>query len=73
MPAVDHFLKVHRGEHVNMHFDRGHAAGMVQDDLVQRTAGAGAGSSVFGVGFFADHGPGRRCDHCGADDHGEKE
>lgn len=56
-----------------MHFDRGHAAGMVQDDLVQRTAGAGAGSSVFGVGFFADHGPWRRYDRSGADDHGEEE
>jgi len=41
-----------------MHLDRGHAAGVINDDLVQRTAGAGAGASVLGVGLFADYGPG---------------
>jgi hypothetical protein len=38
-----------------MHFHRGDATRVIDHDLVQRTAGAGAGSSVFGVSFFADY------------------
>jgi hypothetical protein len=38
-----------------MHFDRGDATRVVDYDLVQRTAGARAGPSVFGVRLFTDH------------------
>jgi hypothetical protein len=38
-----------------MHLHRGYPSRVVYDDLVQRTAGAGAGPSVLGVRFLADH------------------
>jgi hypothetical protein len=63
MPSVVYFLEIHRGKEVDMHFDGGDTARVIDYDLVQRTAGARACSSVFGVSLFANHDPlGRRGD-----------